>query len=139
LGLGYSQNGVISTNIFAGPVYNNYELNIYVQIYDNDTAFTVFEIPQVVRVIPDYTDLETNIYQLITQNPQLISNVILNEGSYLFSIQEIQRISSLLNEQSLSDKKGLILNGSAPIFPQIFGPLSNYSGVIPVKHYYLLL
>ncbi len=57
-------------------------------------------------------------------------------------IQEIQRISSILNEQSLSDKLGLILNGNAPIFPQTFGPLSNYTGVTPVnwekENYFLI-
>jgi len=135
MGLGYSNNGVLATTLFAGPVYNNYEMNIYAQIYDNDTAFTVFLISQQVTVLPDFTDLDKTINQLIMQNSQFSTIVILNEGSYLLSIQEIQRISSLLNEQSLSDKKGLILNGNAPIFPQTFGPLFNYSGVIPVKFF----
>jgi hypothetical protein len=69
---------------------------------------------------------------LIEENPLLDSNIILNEGIFVNSIQEIQRITSLLNDESISDKLGLILKGDAPIFPQTYGPLCNYSGVIPV-------
>ncbi len=105
---------------------------VYIQIYDNDKAFAVCEISQPITVVPDFPNLQTTIEQLILQSPHFRTNIILNEGSYLSSIQEIQRISSLLNEQSLSDKLGLILNGSAPMFPQTFGPLSSYSGVKPV-------
>jgi len=137
LGLGYSSNGVLQTTLFSGAVYDSYQMNLYVQIYDNDKAFAIFEITQSITVIPDTSNLQLTIDQLIKQTPYFITNIILSEGSYLSSIQEIQRISSLLNEQSLSDKLGLILNGSAPIFPQTFGPLSNYSGVLPVGHVYL--
>jgi hypothetical protein len=108
-------------------------LKVYVQIYDDDKAFAIYEIPQPITVLPNFSNLQTTIDQLISKNPLFSTNIILNEGSYLLSIQEIQRISSLLNEQSLSDKFGLILNGNAPFFPQTFGPLSNYSGVFPVK------
>ena len=131
--MGYSSNGVLSTKLFSGAVYDSYQMNVYIQIYDNDTAFGVYEIEQAITVYPDFSNFQTEIEQLITQSPLFRTNIILNEGSYLQSIQEIQRISSMLNEQSLSDKLGLILNGNAPIFPQTFGPLSNYTGVSPVN------
>ena len=131
--MGYSSNGVLSTRLFSGAVYDSYQMNVYIQIYDNDTAFGVYEIEQAITVYPDFSNFQTEIEQLITQSPLFRTNIILNEGSYLQSIQEIQRISSMLNEQSLSDKLGLILNGNAPIFPQTFGPLSNYTGVTPVN------
>jgi hypothetical protein len=133
LGLGFSKTGILKTTLFSGAVYNSYQLKVYAQIYDDDKAFAIYEIPQSITVLPDYSNLQTTIDQLISKNPLFSTNIILNEGSCLLSIQEIQRITSLLNEQSLSDKLGLILNGNAPIFPQTFGPLSNYSGVIPVK------
>jgi len=133
LGLGYSSSGSLSTKLFSGAVYDSYQMNVYIQIYDNDTAFGVYEIEQAITVYPDFSNFQTEIEQLITQSPLFRTNIILNEGSYLQSIQEIQRISSILNEQSLSDKLGLILNGNAPIFPQTFGPLSNYTGVTPVN------
>ena len=131
--MGYSSNGVLSTKLFSGAVYDSYQMNVYIQIYDNDTAFGVYEIEQAITVYPDFSNFQTEIEQLITQSPLFRTNIILNEGSYLQSIQEIQRISSMLNEQSLSDKLGLILNGNAPIFPETFGPLSNYTGVSPVN------
>jgi hypothetical protein len=133
LGLGYSSSGVLKTKLFSGAVYDSYQMNVYMQIYDNDTAFGVYEIEQAITVYPDFSSFQAEIEQLITQNPLFRTNIILNEGSYLESIQEIQRISSILNEQSLSDKYGLILNGNAPIFPQTFGPLSNYTGVTQVN------
>jgi hypothetical protein len=133
LGLGYSTTGILATRLFSGAVYDSYQLKVYVQIYDNDKAFAFYEIPQQIIVLPDYENLQTIIDQLISKNPLFSTNKILNEGSFLLSIQDIQRITSLLNERSLSDKLGLILHGNAPIFPQTFGPLSNYSGVFPVK------
>jgi hypothetical protein len=107
-------------------------LNLYVQVYDNDGAFTIYEIPQSIIVNSHETNLTSLMSDLITENPSFESNINLYEGSFLKSIQEIQRISSLLNDQSLSDKLGLILKGDAPIFPQTYGPLWNYSGVMPV-------
>jgi hypothetical protein len=133
LGLGYSTTGILSTTLFSGAVYNSYQLKVYAQIYDNDKAFAIYEIPQLITVLPNFSNLQTTIDQLISKDSLFSTNIILNEGSYLLSIQEIQRISSSLNEQSLSDKLGLILNGNPPIFPQTFGPLSTYSGVSPVK------
>jgi hypothetical protein len=123
--------------IFAGAIYNSNKMNFYVQVYDNDGAFTVFNSSQSIIVALDDTNFTLTINNMISENPNFESNVILNEGSFLASIQEIQRISSLLNYQSQSDKLGLILHGNAPIFPQTFGPLSNYSGVIPVKKKFL--
>ena len=140
--MGYSSSGSLTTQLFSGAVYDSYQMNVYVQIYDNDTAFGVYEIEQAITVRPDFSNFQTEIEQLITQSPLFRTNIILNEGSYLQSIQEIQRISSMLNEQSLSDKLGLILNGNAPIFPQTFGPLSNFTGVTPVnwekENYFLI-
>ena len=86
-------------------------------------------------MLPDLTNLLKMMNDLISANPYFSTNVILNQGSFLSSIEEIQRISSLLNEQSLSDKLALsLLNESSKVFfPDIYGPLSTYSGVIPVK------
>ena len=108
-------------------------MNLYVQVYDNDGASTIYYLPQNVVVLPGECDLELNMQKVIQIDTAFGTNIILNEGPYMKSIQEIQWISSLLNAQSLSDRFGLILSGFEPIFPQFFGPLSNYSGVIPVN------
>ena len=61
-----------------------------------------------VRVVPDVVYLENVIEKIISGDPYFSSNIILNEGAFVQSIQELQSISSLLNEQSLSDKVGLL-------------------------------
>ena len=131
-GLGTSLNGNLVTKLFAGAVYDSYQMKIYAQIYDNDTSFTVYEIPQKVTVVPEFSLLEEIMNKLIIRDTTFWTNIILNEGSNMPSLEVIQTISSLLNEQSLKDKQTMVLNGSGPIFPQIFGPFSNYAGVSPV-------
>ena len=76
--------------------------------------------------------MTSTINRLISGDPFFDLNQILHRGSYLLSIQEFQKLGSILNQQSLSDKVGLILNDSSTFFPQIYGPLANYSGVNPV-------
>ena len=80
-------------------------------------------------VTPDLTNLETIMDKLVLADPFFSTNIILNQGSYLNSIQIIQKISSLLNVQSYSDKLGLLMNKSSFPFPQTYGPMANYSGV----------
>ena len=131
-GLGYSLINKFTTKLFPGAIYNSYQMNVYIQVIDRDGAFTTFKIEQPVTVMPDVANLQSVITRLISEDPFFISNIILNEGSYLGSIQELQSICALLNQQSLADKVGLITNKTAPIFPSIGGPLSNYSGVVSV-------
>jgi hypothetical protein len=132
--LGYNKqiNNPFDVKLFAGAIYNANQMNLYVQVYDNNGAFTIYELPQSITIYQNQTNLTSFMNDLITGNPLFDSNIILNEGSFIKSIQEIQRMSSLLNDQSLSDKLGLILKGDAPIFPQTYGPLWNYSLVAPV-------
>jgi len=118
---------------------------IYAQIYDDNGAFSVYNIPDTIIVQPDFASLSEIVVGLITKNSSFETNKILNGGSYLPSLQEIQPISSLLNEQSLKDVLGLIesLNNRRVLstFPQIYGPLNNYDGVIPVIYclnYYII-
>jgi hypothetical protein len=141
-GLGYNSrlNETFDVKLFAGAIYNSNRMNLYIQVYDNDGAFSIFNIPHCITVNSHETNLTSLMNDLITDNPLSDTNIILYEGSFKESGQEIQRISSLLNDQSFSDKLGLILKGDSPIFPQLYGPLSNYFGVIPVilvKNYYL--
>ena len=137
-GLGYSLNTNLTTKLFAGAIYNSYQMSIYIQVFDSNGAFTTYVINQPVTVLPDISVLESNINKIISRDPFLSTNIILNQGSYLNSIQELQLISSLLNQQSLADKFGLISNMSSPIFPYTYGPLSNFSGVAPVIYIFQL-
>ena len=120
--------------MFPGAIYDSNQMKIYVQIYDNDGAFTIYDLPQFITVRPDTRNLSTTINNLIRKEPTDKLNIILNEGFLIESTQEIQRISSLLNVQSLSDKFGLILSKNAPLYPQVYGPLMNFSGLIQVNN-----
>lgn len=133
-GLGFSKSSNFTTSLFAGPSYDSYLVNIYVQVYDNDGAFTIYDITTPVKVIPDLTKINTIMDKLIFADPLFSTNVILNQGSYLNSIQIIQTISSLQNDQSFSDKLGILMNKNiSSAFPQIYGPMANYSGVNAVN------
>ncbi len=110
---------------------------IYVQINDNDQAFTIYEIEQSVTVLSDMSNIKNTEEKLILEDSTFYLNKILNEGDYLESVQELQILFSLINEQSLSDKKSLSLSANIThTFPQIYGPLENYSGVAEVKNQY---
>ncbi len=85
-------------------------MNIYIQVYDNEGAFSILEVAHPVHVVPDITKLDTTITKIINADPIFISNIILNEGSFSESIQELQSISALLNERSMSDKLGLSMH-----------------------------
>ena len=108
-------------------------MNVYVQVYDDDGAFTVFYLPYSITVSnQNVKNLTSIIDKLIQGDTSFETIIILHEGSFQSSIQEVQRVASLLNGQSLSDKLGLILTEKETIFPQTYGPLKNYTGVTPV-------
>jgi hypothetical protein len=129
-GLGYSENTIYTTKILAGAVYNSYSLKIYAQILDDDGAFTIYEFPQNITVTPDMSILGSTIESLINGDSFSSINQILSQGSFLSTIEEFQKVSSILNQQSLSDRVGL--NDSSTQFPQMYGPLEKYAGVVPV-------
>jgi hypothetical protein len=135
-GLGFNSNinTAFALKMFPGAIYDSNQMKIYVQIYDNDGAFTIYDLPQFITVRPDTRNLSTTINNLIRKEPTDKLNIILNEGFLIESTQEIQRISSLLNVQSLSDKFGLILSKNAPLYPQVYGQLMNFSGLIQVNN-----
>ena len=137
-GLGYSTSTSYTTTLFAGPLYNSYQIQIFVQVYDNNGAFTIYDIMTPITVVPDFTNFESIKDKLISADPIFSTNVILNQGSYLNNIQIIQSIASLLNIQSYSDKLGAILNKSSIAFPQIYGPMADYAGVNAVIKWFIL-
>ena len=121
----------ITTKLFAGAVYDSYKMYVYAQVYDENGAFTVFSIDEPVIVVPDYNDVIVDRVKLT------IENYMLDSLTNLERIAEIQRISSLLNLQSLEDKLGIMSQSKKSqnnkiIFPNVYGPLSEYAGITPV-------
>ena len=126
--MGSNRNGQLETRLFPG--YASNQAKIYVQVYDNDEAFAVYEIQNPITILADRNNFTYTLSKIISRDPLFETNRILNEGSYLPSLQEIQTISSLINEQSLADKFGLISSlKNASLFPQTFGPLFKYSTI----------
>ncbi len=132
-GLGYSTSTNYTTTILAGAVYNSYRLNIYAQIFDNDGAYAIYELNNFITVTPDLSNLSLTIDSIISRDPFFLSNQVLSQGSFLSSLQEFQKLASVINQQSLEDKVGLIMNDSFTIFPKTYGPLANYAGVLSVR------
>ena len=115
-------------------------MRVYVQVYDEEGAYTIFDIVDEVTVRPDETDLtQMNkiMDKLILGDVEFATNKILNEGSFLMRIAEIQRLSSLLNIKSQSDKMSIINYGDKTLtqlaFPQTYGPLAEFVGVQTVN------
>ena len=136
--MGSSRNGQLETRLFPGFASN--QASIYVQIYDNDEAFAVYEIQKKIRIQADRNNFKNTLSRLISHDPLFETNRILNEGSYLPSLQEIQTISSLLNDQSLADKFGLISSlKNTSLFPQTFGPLFKSSLIRTVRLFKLVI
>jgi hypothetical protein len=136
--LGSRRNGELETRLFPG--YASNQARIYVQIYDNDEAFAVYEIENPITILADRDNFTNTLSKLISHDPLFETNRILNEGSYLPSLQEIQTISSLLNDQSLADKFGLISSlKNTSLFPQTFGPLFKYSTIRIVRIFIFLI
>ena len=137
--MGSSESGFLQTYLFPGAVYNSYEMSIYAQVYDSGGAYTVYEFPQPIMVNPDLlSNLTTVEKYLISKDPTFSLNIALNQGSLLEIIQIIQKISGLLNDQSLSDELGLIKfsNNTELKFPQIYGPLVDFNKVLAVGYYF---
>ena len=134
-GLGFSTSNIYTRKLISGAVYNSYSLNVYVHVYDMNGAYAVYEINQTITVIPDFVDFKEITQGIISSSPDSNLNTLLMQGVYLNIIQVLQGISSLLNEQSMSDKLGLLLyhnSSHSNKFPQIYGPLSSFTGVLAV-------
>jgi hypothetical protein len=121
----------ITTKLFAGAVYDSYKMYVYAQVYDENGAFTVFSIDEPVIVVPDFNDVIVDRVKLT------IESHTLDGVTNLERIAEIQRISSLLNLQSLEDKVGIMgqskkSQNNKIIFPNVYGPLFEYAGITPV-------
>jgi hypothetical protein len=117
-------------------VYDTYKMSFYAQIYGSNEVYTIFNFTDTISIIPDVNcNLSLIEKRLISKDLTLSTIVILNEGSSLKRSQEIQNLAGLLNEQSLSDQLGSIRfnNYTNLKFPSIYGPLTNYDGVLPVR------
>ena len=108
IGLGSSENGALETQLPQGAVYDSYNMFISVEIIDQDDGVTYYDIQNPVVVKPNISLVNSMIDRLISADPKLPQNVDLFKGDSQLSVQTILSISSVLNGQSLSDKKALL-------------------------------
>jgi hypothetical protein len=98
---GYSQNGIIEAYLPQGYEEDNYKLNIFVEVSDNDDGITKFEIPNSVVVEPNmaiYDDM-----MLAAKDGECYQMEELFTGSSQASIQKLLATSTVFN--SVSDKQ----------------------------------
>ncbi len=113
-------------------------MSIYAQVYDSNGAYALYDFSISVQVIPDnMSNITTLVDLIVSTNISTSLNILLNDASSkgLDALQEIQQICGLLNEKSLESKLGL-MRSSNKVFPQVYGPLASYNGVLPVKFNY---
>ena len=114
IGLGSSEDGVLETQLPQGAVYDSYNMFMSVEIIDQDDGVAYYHIQNPVVVKPNMSFVNSMIDQLISADPKLPQNVDLFKGDSQLSIQTILSISSVLNGQSLSDKKAIISSKLLP-------------------------
>ena len=112
IGLGSSNNGILSTQLPLGAAYDSYYLRIYVQIIDNDNGITYYTIPIQLQVTADLESAQSIFNQI--ENLDSSSSFIakLFNGRSQDNIQAILTLSSILNSMSSSDKVGISISGT---------------------------
>jgi hypothetical protein len=99
VGLGYSQDGTLITELPLGAIYNKNLINFYVEIFDNDDAHSIYNIPIDVQVLPNQ--------HIIDEIKHRSNSRILYGGDTLLTIQKLLSVASMLNSESLSDKSAI--------------------------------
>ena len=103
IGLGYSQNGSLTTQLPQGL------LHISVEITDNDGGLSFFNITSPVLVNPDSASHElinSLMSQILSNDPKSELNRNLLSGDPLKTVILVQAVSNSLNIQSSNDRLG---------------------------------
>lgn len=88
-GIGSSLNTSLTLRLFPGAPYDSYQMSIYAQVMDAEQAFTIYQVASGVTVIPDETSLNTIMYEIVSSSTSSLTNLILHEGDYGASIEEL--------------------------------------------------
>jgi hypothetical protein len=105
VGLGYSENGTLTTELPLGAIYNNDLISLYVEIFDNDDAYTIYNISTVVQVSSDQQSKQS-VQDLVKDTFSPLRRLLFG-GDTLATIQKLLSLSSTLNNESLSDKSAI--------------------------------
>ena len=127
IGLGYSWDGILTTQLPQGAVYDSNRVYISVEVKDNDNGRAYYTCDAPITVRPNEAKgIQSLMSDLVSQNVELVQNRILSEGSSVASVQTLLSVAYLLNQQSLSDKKALNITNSSYLLTESYSYLNKY-------------
>lgn len=102
---GSNQVGKITGKLPAGPIYDNYNIYVYVKIVDNDNGVTLYNFANPVQVRQNETVIQALLDQLITADPMSPFNQLLSIGESEEIVQNVAMLTSFINNDCLEYKK----------------------------------
>ncbi len=102
---GSNQVGNITAKLPAGPVYDNYNVYVYVKIVDNDNGITIYNLANPVQVRQNDTIIQTLLEDLIMEDPMSSLNQVLSIGEVEKVVQNVATLTSFINNDCLEYKK----------------------------------
>ena len=102
---GSNQVGKITGKLPAGPIYDNYNVYVYVKIIDNDNGIMLYNLGNPVQVRQNETVIQTLLDQLITEDPMSSFNQLMSIGEVQEVVQNVATLTSFINNDCLEYKK----------------------------------
>lgn len=120
--LGYNFDGKFLTTLPEGPAYDNNKIYLSIRIIDDTGGYLCYNLSQPVQVYQDYNVTAKMVTDIISAKTSSSLNRILFNGNSQNTAKLIITLSSLLNAQSLIDKKAV--SGNKTLLSD-FGPHVN--------------
>ena len=121
--LGYDQFGSISLNLPMGAEYDNFNLYLYVKVYDNENGITYYNLPTPVVVAQNKAYISTLLNQFLNNDPFMTFNQQLSEGLAQQTVQNILTLSSYFNSEALGYKNSIEQSSISGFYAMsTFGP-----------------
>jgi hypothetical protein len=98
LGVGHSANGLLNTILPQGAIYSSYELNMYVQIFDNDYGNSYFYFDYPIKVRPNTSFIDKLMMDVKNNIPINVND--LYGATSQEAVQQLLSYSSILNTKS---------------------------------------
>ena len=96
--IGYAKDGIFITQLPQGSELDDYKMNIYVQIIDNDNGVTIFNFENQIKAEPNMTEISGIFDGLSGGNTEVIGKMF--GGSPQQVTQNLLSLSATLNTQA---------------------------------------
>ena len=97
IGLSFDYNGSVTVQLPAGPAYDNYELNLFVAVFDDLNGPTIFYLNETVIVNIDMPLIDGIVSSILTNDLSSAIVSVLSSGSIKDASNNIISLSSTLN------------------------------------------